>query len=137
MTILPAAEVIGYFYGDTRNEAKKYLEQMFSDWQNRYMFEWRDPNLIQEYAKHGNNTMGYHQDCGQNPSHLIVWSNREQTEVRLLAGTKILKPFKPYAIILVNNYLVEHRVPTVISRDRLFARVHLSNDRMYGDISTF
>ncbi len=122
MTILPAAEVIGYFYGDTRNEAKKYLEQMFSDWQNRYMFEWRDPNLIQEYAKHGNNTMGYHQDCGQNPSHLIVWSNREQTEVRDKRTRVELPKFKSYQVVIIRNRIAEHRSPTP-SPDRLFWRL--------------
>ncbi len=133
---MTAAKVIGWCVTESEREVRECLEKLL---QRNMMvnFDWRDAMKNQNIKQGGDTANQWHQDCNRKTKYFIVWSNREQTEVRLLAGTKILKPFKPYAIILVNNYLVEHRVPTVISRDRLFARVHLSNDRMYGDISTF
>lgn len=58
--------------------------------------------------------------------YLLLWSNREQTQIRSLKTEKQLPDFKPYQFILVDNLRTEHRMPPVISPDRWFLRLILS-----------
>jgi hypothetical protein len=51
---------------------------------------------------------------------MVLWSNREQTEIKLADGTEI-KP-TPGDVLLIANSVVEHRTPQVISKDRWFFR---------------
>lgn len=68
----------------------------------------------------GSRASEWHQDTYGQQFAMMLWSNREQTEIMLLDGT-ILHP-EPYDILLVSNTAVQHRTPPVISEDRWFFR---------------
>lgn len=61
---------------------------------------------------------------GDSPTAMVVWSNREQTEVQLSNGT-VIQP-DPGDIVLVHNTMTKHRSPQKMSEDRWFFRSHIS-----------
>jgi hypothetical protein len=63
----------------------------------------------------------WHQDVRKQNCWMVLWSNREQTEIRTMDGT-VLNKLEPYDVILIHNTLVEHRTPEKVSNDRWFFR---------------
>jgi hypothetical protein len=64
--------------------------------------------------------MGWHSDREGADVWIVLWSNREQTEIRT-PNRVVLKP-EPYDVVLFHNKSVEHRGPKKMSRDRWFFR---------------
>lgn len=54
---------------------------------------------------------------------MILWSNREQTEIKLPDET-IIQP-DPCDIVMVHNEKAMHRTPQLMSNDRWFYRNHV------------
>ena len=59
--------------------------------------------------------------CGEAEGRLVFWSN-QPTEFRS-CRTQQLLTMKPGDVVLINNALVEHRMPRVFTRDRKFVRM--------------
>ena len=84
--------------------------------------EVRSPSANQ-IAKTGKVASVWHKDnstLGDPTLGMVLWSNREQTELLLPDGT-ILNP-EPFDILLIHNDSVKHRTPPEMSEDRWFFR---------------
>ena len=72
--------------------------------------ELRAPKVTKQVMENKLSTAWHHDGRGQTPNQvMIVWSNREQTEVKTPGG-EIVCP-EPYDVIAIVNDLVEHRTP--------------------------
>jgi hypothetical protein len=84
--------------------------------------ELRSPANHPEIVSYGSSTK-WHKDNFSADVGMVVWSNREQTEIRLPDGG-VIKP-EPGDILLIRNLSVEHRTPPEVSPDRWFFRRHV------------
>lgn len=135
--IAPGVAIIGYYKPDIFHASAiaqnlvgmtviNGLEQSGSGaWDNA---EWSSDLLAAEVRSPANHAFvvangrstEWHNDGGLPDMAMVVWSNREQTEVRLKDGT-ILRA-DPGDVMLINNSIVEHRTPPKLSEDRWFFR---------------
>lgn len=120
--MVPVAEVVG-FRAELDARTAQALFQPLGD------FDWRGETRNRMLSMDRENPVnGWHRDgdwSGPNfssPYAIIVWSNREQTEVMDARTAEILK-FRPGEIVLIRNRKAYHRMPPVISPDRCFVRV--------------
>jgi hypothetical protein len=81
----------------------------------------RQPHQSAEYLESKHTITEWHRDGDGKPYAIVVWSNRESTEVKADATGEILR-FPPGAIVLIRNRKAMHRLPPVVSPDRWFAR---------------
>jgi len=84
--------------------------------------EVREPYISMRYAGSQNDVAKWHHDNrSSSPGmYMVLWSNREQTEIKLPDGT-ILRA-DPGDVLLVSNDEVQHRTPIQVSNDRWFFR---------------
>ena len=93
-----------------------------------YNTDWTDHNTASEvraprtneYMAKSENVTPWHKDNSGKECALVLWSNREQTEIKTPNGD-ILKP-DPFDVLCIANAAVEHRTPPQISEDRWFFR---------------
>jgi hypothetical protein len=84
--------------------------------------ELRSPNNHPEIVSYGTSTK-WHRDNNSSDVGMVLWSNREQTEIKLPDET-VIRP-EPGDILLIRNLSVEHRTPPEVSSDRWFFRRHV------------
>lgn len=84
--------------------------------------EVREPQESLGISRYNTASSEWHQDCGGVTKYMIIWSNKEQTEVRLkgVVGSELW--FPQGHVLLLNNNALEHRTPPIMSCDRWFAR---------------
>jgi hypothetical protein len=91
-----------------------------------FSWELRQPKTANFNAYYQDGIGHWHRDGasegGKGPYAIIVWSNRESTEVKDDKTDEILS-FPPGAIVLIRNHQAKHRRPKTISPNRWFARV--------------
>lgn len=94
------------------------------DWQDHQAAaEVRPPDVTQMILDRPEYISDWHRDNSGKPGGVVVWSNREQTEIKLKDGT-VLCP-DSCDVLLISNAEVEHRTPQKISKDRWFFRRHV------------
>lgn len=138
--LAPGVAVIGKFEPDIFDAAKigETLIIMTSDLQTYSFGAWegadwydfseaaevRSPETVHENLKSGK-TVNWHRDGHSGHSLdssycMAVWSNREQTELKL-ADETVLRP-NPGEVVIIQNSAVLHRTPPELSPDRWFFR---------------
>lgn len=65
----------------------------------------------------------WHRDTSDHDTAMVLWSNKEQTQILLPDGT-IIQP-DPCDIVVIHNEKVMHRTPSEMSADRWFFRAHI------------
>lgn len=96
-----------------------------STWYDHYTTaEVREPKVSASLSKHGGPDPAlapWHRDrIGNENTCMVIWSNQEQTEIKLPDGTE-LKP-NPGDILIIDNEHVMHRTPVQVSENRWFFR---------------
>lgn len=129
MTQPKLAKIIGWCKSNDLEVVQSYFFNRF----HKGFFEWRSPKANQSILRQNGVVTGFHQDgCGD---YIVVWSNREQTVVRIDETGEILPVFPPYAVLWVDNIKCSHKTPSVQSPDRCFVRLcGLSDSRKWKAI---
>lgn len=98
------------------NEINKRLINNSSE---QFIFRNCEENkLVKSIRGNLRNPNYWHKD--RTNSHMLVWSNREATEIRL---DHTVYTFAPYDVILLDDRVCHHRIPEIVSDDRLFWRL--------------
>jgi hypothetical protein len=87
---------------------------------DQHAYEVRSPKNNNLMVKKSGEIRNWHRDRGGIDTALVLWSNREQTEVRTSNRTVI--KLNPGDVILIHNKSIMHRIPQKISDDRWFFR---------------
>lgn len=117
----PAAEVIGFCQTEDWEVLRDYMVSIGLTWQSE---NWRGVESNQEIHRYDPSISAWHRDGNEllKENTIVVWSNREQTEV-LDPRTSTICHFNPYEVVLIHNQIAQHRMPAYISPDRLFVRL--------------
>ena len=120
--MVPVAEVVGFRAELDERAAYALFQPLgYPDWRGwtrNQMLSSDKENPVNRWHRDGDWSEGHF----TSPYAIIVWSNREQTEVMDPRTGEILK-FRPGEIALIRNRKAYHRMPPVISPDRCFVRV--------------
>ena len=128
-TLAPGVAIIGRFMPDptlelTHASIHDGIEEQVP-FLNKIHADVRDPKLNNELKSqlvasnwHRDVSYSWHSELA-----MVVWSNREQTEIQLPDGT-VIEP-EPYDIVAIHNDKVMHKTPSRMSEDRWFFRAHL------------
>lgn len=116
---------VGRYEGEIFIELLEKIKSLGFMSSDRYPgLEWRSPKENHNMIGWNDSALSWHRDGGGLYVSLLVWSNREPTEVKDARTDQIVGPFKPGDIILIRNGLALHRMPRWISTDRYFARMY-------------
>lgn len=91
-----------------------------ADWYSHKLSAEVRTTIANEKSRRSGIALPWHRDSQGKDIAMVLWSNREQTEIQLPDET-VLKP-DSYDIVIIRNTVVKHRTPPQVSSDRWFFR---------------